>query len=138
MSENNRVELELRVFIALIVLIIIGNYLIHPPVIFHNYGHLGIIKHPVECIKDLFWGWGYNHNCFIFSLKGLQSYFNMIFTIYKKFGVFKATFVYFTQFSPVWGFVPLKLLYDSIIEFMTSTGAENITAETTTEGADNE
>ena len=82
-------------------------------------------------------GWGYNQQSFIFSLKGLQSYFNGIPIIYQKYGILKATFAYFTQFSPVWAFVPLKLLYDTCVEIL-NTNTEDMVDETKREGAGND
>ena len=142
MSKNNTVEnnadIGLKALGALIFIIILGNIMIEPPMLFHHHGHFGIITHPIDSIKDLFWGWGYNQKSFIFSLKGLQSYFNSISFVYHKYGFLKATFAYFTQFSPVWAFIPLKLLYDTFVELMSNNDVYEADDNRNMKGADNE
>lgn len=138
MSTKNKARVEFNVIVALVVIIILGNIIIKPPMVFHNYGHFGILMHPIKTIKDLYFGWGYDFHSFIFSLDGLQTYFNNIPIYYQKCGIIKATFAYFTQFSPIWAFIPLKLLYDTCVEFMINDDTNEIADEKNTEGADNE
>lgn len=126
MSTKNRADVELKAIKAIVLFIILGNIIIKPPMLFHAYGHFGIINHPIKTIHEIFFvNYGYLQDCFVFSLKGLQMYFNSIPIMYDRMGVVKATFAYLTQFSPVWTFVPLKLLYDCFVEFISNISTNN-------------
>lgn len=138
MNKKCKTDVEYSVIVALLIVIIVGNFIIEPPMLFHNYGHFGILIHPIDSIKELFFAWGYNQHSFIFSLKGLQMYFNMIPVMYQKYGFIKTTFAYFTQFSPVWAFIPLKLVYDSCVEFLNSNDTQDVTDGIDVQGVENE
>ena len=126
MNTKNRAGSEYNAIIAIILFVILGHIIIKPPMLFHAYGHFGIINHPIKTIHEIFFfNYGYFQDCFVFSLKGLQMYFNSIPIMYDRMGAIKATFAYLTQFSPVWAFVPLKLLYDCFVEFISSISINN-------------
>lgn len=110
------VQTQWKMFIGVILVIVIGNIILDPPMLYHSHGHFGFITHPINTLKECYFGWGANQDKFIFSITGLRQYLSAIPYIYHKIGFLKATFAYFTQFSPLWAFVPIILLLKGIFE----------------------
>ena len=124
-EEKAKILLEERIsslngqlFLWVVGIIIIGNWLIDPPMLFRTTGHFGFILHPIQTLKELYFGWGVNQDSFLFSLTGLKHYFSAIPYVYYKFGFIKATFAYLTQCSPIWGFLPARFIIMGISDYI--------------------
>ena len=117
---DNRYEIEIQTaintLIGLILIIIIGNYIFDAKMIFHSYGHYGIILHPWKCLKEFYFSWGFDGDKFLFTFQGLKTFFIYIQAMYTKYGFLNATWCLLTQFSPLWG-IPIILLAKIVYNF---------------------
>ena len=77
--------------------------------------------------------WKWVVNCVVWFLHPFTIFFNISIVCFIK-----TTFAYFTQFSPVWAFIPLKLVYDSCVEFLNSNDTQDVTDGIDVQGVENE
>ncbi len=119
------IEDYIQLIITIIIVITGVNWIFDIPLLWHSYGHFGFLTHFGTCFKELYFGWGYNHDKFLFSLEGIRSYIYVIPAIYDKLGFWKFHWCMLTQFSPIWGFTPLCVF----IQYILYIKAENLNKE---------
>ena len=119
------IEDYIQLIITIIIVITGVNWIFDIPLLWHSYGHFGFLTHFGTCFKELYFGWGDNHDKFIFSLEGLRAYMYAVSFIYDKLGFWKFHWCMLTQFSPVWAFTPLCVF----IQYILYIKAENLNKE---------